>query len=73
MMMAVNPEKKERTIRGDRYDLVKDPLMIKSVFSLGHKDEKQSMVRTYLWQMGPTSFIERLTWVYLFRIHHHHG
>ena len=40
MMMAVNPEKKERTIKGDRCDPAKDPLMIKSVFSLGHKDGK---------------------------------
>ena len=39
-MMAVNPEKKERTIKGDRCDPAKDPLMIKSVFSLGHKDGK---------------------------------
>ena len=40
MMMAVNPEKKERTVKGDRCDPAKDPLMIKSVFSLGHKDGK---------------------------------
>ena len=40
MMMAVNPEKKERTIKGDRCDPAKDPLMIKSVFFLGHKDGK---------------------------------
>ena len=40
MMMAVNPEKKERTIKGDRCDPAKDPLMIKSIFSLGHKDGK---------------------------------
>ena len=40
MMMAVNPEKKERTIKGDRCDLAKDPPMVKSMFSLGHKDGK---------------------------------
>ena len=39
-MMAVNPEKKERIIKGDRCDPAKDFLMIKSVFSLGNKDEK---------------------------------
>ena len=49
MVMAVNPEKKERTIKGDQCDPAKDPPLIKPVFSLGHKDEKQSMVRTYLW------------------------
>jgi len=38
MMMAFNPEKKERTIKGDRCDLDKDPPTVKSVFSLGHKD-----------------------------------
>ena len=38
--MAMNPEKKERTIKGDQCDLAKDPLTVKSVFSLGHKDEK---------------------------------
>ena len=40
MVMTVNPEKKGRTVKGDRYDLIKDPLMIKSVFSLEHKDRK---------------------------------
>ena len=38
--MAVSPEKKERTVKGDRCDLAKDPLTIKSVFSLEHKDGK---------------------------------
>ena len=41
MMMVVNPEKKERTIKGDRYDPIKDLPMIKSIFFLGHKDGKQ--------------------------------
>ena len=40
MVMAMNPEKKERTIKGDQCDLAKDPLTVKSVFSLGHKDGK---------------------------------
>ena len=39
-MMAMNPEKKERTIKGDQCDLAKDPPMVKSVFSLKHKDGK---------------------------------
>ena len=40
MMMAVNPEKKKRTIKGDRCDPAKDPPTIESVFSLEHKDGK---------------------------------
>ena len=40
MVMAMNPEKKERTIKGDQCDLAKDPPTVKSVFSLGHKDGK---------------------------------
>ena len=40
IVMAVNPEMKERTIKGDRCEPAKDPLMIKSIFSIGHKDEK---------------------------------
>ena len=35
MIMAVNPEKKERTIKGDRCDWAKDHPMVKLVFSLG--------------------------------------
>ena len=40
MMMAVNLEKKERTIKGDRCDPAKDPPTIKLVFSLEHRDGK---------------------------------
>ena len=40
MVMAVNPEKKERTIKGDQCDPANDALMVMSVFSLGHKDGK---------------------------------
>ena len=40
MVMAVNPEKKERTIKGDQCDPANDPLTVMSVFSLGHKDGK---------------------------------
>ena len=38
--MAINPEMKERIIKGDWCYPVKDPPTVKSVFSLGHKDEK---------------------------------
>ena len=38
--MAMNPEKKESTIKGDRCDTAKDPPTVKSVFSLGHKNGK---------------------------------
>ena len=40
MVMAVNLEKKERTIKGDWCDPTKDPLTVKSGFFLGHKDGK---------------------------------
>ena len=35
-----SPEKKERNVKGDQCDLAKDLSMVKSVFSLGHKDGK---------------------------------
>ena len=40
MVMTMNPEKKEKNIKGDQCDLVKNLLTVKSVFSLGHKDGK---------------------------------
>ena len=40
MMMVVNPEKKEITIKDDRCDPAKDPPTVESVFFLEHKDEK---------------------------------
>ena len=40
IMMAMNLEKKKRTIKGDWCDLTKNPSMVNSVFSLGHKDGK---------------------------------
>ena len=40
MVMAVSPEKKERTIKGDWCDPTKDPPTVMSIFSLGHKDRK---------------------------------
>jgi len=40
IVIVVNPEKKEITIKGDRHDPYKDPPTIKSVFSLGYKDGK---------------------------------
>ena len=40
MMMTINPEKKERTIKGDWCDLAKNPPIVKSIFSLGHKNGK---------------------------------
>ena len=39
-VMAVNPEKKERTAKSNWCDPAKDPPTIKSVFSLGHKERK---------------------------------
>ena len=40
MVMAVNPKKEERSVKGDRCDSTKDPLMVKSIFFLGHKDRE---------------------------------
>ena len=39
-VMAMSPKKKERTVKSDQCDLTKDPQMVKSVFSLKHKDRK---------------------------------
>ena len=38
--MVVSPEKKEGSVKGDRYDPTKDPLTVMSVFSLGYNDRK---------------------------------
>ena len=51
MMMLVSPEKKERTVKGDQHNqrnLAKDPLTVKSVFSLEHKEGKIVNGDTYL-------------------------
>ena len=40
MVMAMNLDKKERTVKGDWCDPAKDPPMVKSIFSLGHKGRK---------------------------------
>jgi len=48
IVMTVSPEKKERTIKGDRCNLAKDPSAVKLVFSLEHKDVKTMNGRTYL-------------------------
>ena len=40
MIIVVNPEKKERTVKGDKCNPAKDPPTVKSVFSLGHKERK---------------------------------
>ena len=38
--MAVSPEKKEGSVKDDRYNPAKDPLTVISVFSLGYNDRK---------------------------------
>lgn len=40
MVMVVNPEKKERTIKGDQCDIAKDSPTVMSVFSVGQKHGK---------------------------------
>ena len=42
MVMAMNPKKKERAIKCDWCDPAKNSPMVKSVFSLEHKEEKNS-------------------------------
>ena len=38
--MAIGPEKKERTVKGDRCNPAKDPPIVKLVFLLEHRMEK---------------------------------
>ena len=40
MVMALGPERKEKTVKGDWCNLAKDSLTIKLIFSLEHKDGK---------------------------------
>jgi len=40
VVMATSPKKKERTVKGDRFNSVKYPPTVKSVFSLEHKEMK---------------------------------
>ena len=40
MVMIVNPKMEERSVKGDWCNPTKDPSMVKSVFSLGHKDRE---------------------------------
>ena len=42
LVMAVDPEKKERIVKGDLYNPTKDLPTIKSVFSLEHKEGKNN-------------------------------
>ena len=51
IVMAMSPKKKERTVKGDQRNqrnLAKDPLTVKSVFSLEHKEGKIVNGDTYL-------------------------
>ena len=40
LIMAISPKMKERTVKCDRCNPTKEPPMVKSVFSLEHKDGK---------------------------------
>ena len=40
MVMVLGLVRKEKTVKGDRCNPAKDPPMVKSVFSLEHKDGK---------------------------------
>ena len=48
MVMALGPKKKEKNVKGDRCYPAKDPPMVKSVFSLEHKDGKLSIAELTL-------------------------
>ena len=39
-VMVLRPERKEKIVKGDRCNPAKDPLMVKSVFSLEYEDGK---------------------------------
>ena len=39
LVMVVNSEKKEKNVKGDQCDPIKDPLIVKSVFSLEHNEK----------------------------------
>ena len=41
-------KRKERTVKGDQCNLVKDPPTVRSIFSLEHKEEKILNGGTYL-------------------------
>ena len=57
-VMAWWPARKGKTVKGDRCELAKDSLTVKSVFSLEHKDDEMPNSRTYLSWMGLDPFIE---------------
>ena len=44
MVMALWPEKKEKTVKDDQCNPAQDPLTVKLIFSLEHKDGKLSIV-----------------------------
>ena len=70
MVMAVT-EKKERIIKGDRCDPAKDPLTVKSVFSLGRNDGKIVNSQNLHWVNETCSFYRELEVGLLVRIPHH--
>ena len=51
-------KKKKPTIKGNRYEPVKDPPTIKSISSLEHKDGELMSSRTYLGFFRLDPFIE---------------
>ena len=44
IIMTLGPEKKEKTVKDDRWNPAKYPPTVKSIFSLKHKDWKQWIV-----------------------------
>ena len=53
-------KRKERIVKSDQCNLAKDPLMVKLVFSLEHKDGELVNNKTYHSRMRLDPFVESL-------------
>ena len=73
LVMAVDPEKKERIVNGDLYNSTKDLPTVKLVFSLEHKEGKNNEWWDLPWVNRTCSFYRELEVSLLVWIHHNHG
>ena len=64
---------RKKTIKGDRGELAKDPLTVKSIFSLEHKDSEFVNGKTYLGLMKSYPFYREFLVGLLVQIYYHHG
>ena len=65
--------REKKTVKGDRGEPAKDHLMVKSIFSLEHKDGELVNHKTYLGLMGSDPFYREFLVGLLVRIHYHYG